>query len=66
VEQFDLSLHPGGLPHGPHPGTIEASLGKTKTEEVAVMMDTFHPLHVTPFALECEEEGYGYSWVEPI
>ncbi len=64
VEQMDISLHPGGLPHGPHPGTIEASIGKAKTEEVAVMMDTFHPLHVTPLALECEDERYAYSWVE--
>jgi homogentisate 1,2-dioxygenase len=64
VEQYDLSLHPGGLPHGPHPGTVEASLGKTRTEELAVMMDTFHPLQVTPFALECEDERYAYSWVD--
>ncbi len=63
VEQFDISLHPGGLPHGPHPGTTEASIGKTGTEEVAVMIDTFHPLHPTPFALECEDERYAYSWV---
>lgn len=63
VEQFDISLHPGGLPHGPHPGTMEASIGKTGTEEVAVMIDTFHPLHATPFALECEDERYAYSWV---
>ncbi len=64
VDQFDISLHPGGLPHGPHPGTVEASIGKAKTEEVAVMMDTFHPLHLTPLALECEDERYAYSWVE--
>ena len=64
VEQFDVSLHPGGLPHGPHPGAIEASIGKPRTEELAVMMDTFHPLQVTPFALEYENEGYPYSWVE--
>jgi homogentisate 1,2-dioxygenase len=64
VEQMDISWHPGGLPHGPHPGTVEASIGKKATEEVAVMMDTFHPLHATPFALECEDERYAYSWVE--
>ena len=63
VEQYDISLHPGGLPHGPHPGTIEASIGKTRTEELAVMMDTFHPLHVTSFALECEDDRYATSWV---
>ena len=64
VEQMDISLHPGGLPHGPHPGTMEASIGKKGTEEVAVMIDTFHPLHVTPAALEIEDERYAYSWVE--
>lgn len=64
VEQFDISLHPGGLPHGPHPGTVEASIGKKATEEVAVMIDTFHPLHPTPAALEMENEQYAYSWVE--
>jgi len=64
VEQMDISLHPGGLPHGPHPGTVEASLGKKGTEEVAVMIDTFHPLHPTPFALEYEDDRYAYSWVE--
>ena len=64
VEQYDLSLHPGGLPHGPHPGTVEASIGKARTEELAVMMDTFYPLQITPFALECEDERYAYSWVD--
>ena len=64
VDQFDISLHPEGLPHGPHPGTVEASIGKARTEEAAVMMDTFHPLEATPFALECEDERYAYSWVE--
>jgi len=64
VEQFDISLHPGGLPHGPHPGTVEASIGKPRTEELAVMIDTFHPLNVTPFALEHEDERYAYSWVD--
>jgi homogentisate 1,2-dioxygenase len=66
VEQHDISLHPGGLPHGPHPGTAEASIGKARTEEVAVMIDTFHPLHVTPVALECEDERYGGSWYEEM
>lgn len=65
VEQMDISLHPGGLPHGPHPGTAEASIGKKGTEEVAVMIDTFHPLHATHAALEIEDERYAYSWVEP-
>jgi homogentisate 1,2-dioxygenase len=64
VEQCDISLHPSGLPHGPHPGAVEASIGKAGTKEVAVMIDTFHPLHVTPFMAECEDERYAYSWVE--
>ncbi len=64
VDQYDFSLHPGGLPHGPHPGTVEASIGKARTEELAVMIDTFHPLHVTPFALELEDERYAYSWLD--
>jgi len=63
VDQMDISLHPGGLPHGPHPGAVEASIGKARTDEVAVMIDTFHPLHPTAFALECEDESYAYSWV---
>ncbi len=63
VGQFDISLHPGGLPHGPHPGTVEASIGKQRTEELAVMMDTFHPLQVTAFAVEREDDRYAYSWV---
>ncbi len=63
VGQFDVSLHPGGLPHGPHPGTVEASIGKERTEELAVMIDTFHPLQVTQFAAEREDDRYAYSWV---
>jgi len=63
VDQMDISLHPGGLPHGPHPGAVEASIGKARADEVAVMIDTFHPLHPTAFALECEDESYAYSWV---
>lgn len=64
VDQYDLSLHPSGLPHGPHPGTVEASIGKQRTEELAVMIDTFHPLQVTPFASKYEDERYAYSWIE--
>lgn len=64
VEQYDLSLHPSGLSHGPHPGTVEASIGKQRTEELAVMMDTFRPLQVTPLALQYEDERYPYSWIE--
>jgi homogentisate 1,2-dioxygenase len=58
-----LTLHPGGLPHGPHPGRAEASIGKTRTNELAVMLDTFRPLHVARQALELEDPNYGRSWV---
>jgi len=57
-----LTLHPAGIPHGPHPGTVERSLGKTETGELAVMVDTFHPLMLTKQALEIENKGYVMSW----
>ena len=60
-----LSLHPAGIPHGPHPGTYEASIGKTGTEELAVMVDTFRPLKVTAQALAIEHPDYHRSWLEP-
>ena len=47
VEISSFTLHPAGIPHGPHPGTVEASIGKEATEELAVMVDTFHPLNLT-------------------
>ncbi|MFQ5733858.1 MAG: homogentisate 1,2-dioxygenase [Planctomycetaceae bacterium] len=58
-----LTLHPAGIPHGPHPGRAEASIGKSRTEELAVMMDTFRPLHVACAAVEFEDADYGRSWV---
>lgn len=58
-----LTLHPGGLPHGPHPGRVEDSLGKKKTDELAVMVDTFHPLRVAQNALAVEAADYGKSWL---
>ena len=64
VERGSFTLHPGGLPHGPHPGTVEASIGKEGTEELAVMVDTFRPLKLTQAALEVEDEEYIYSWKE--
>ncbi|MEM6845274.1 MAG: cupin domain-containing protein [Bacteroidota bacterium] len=62
VERASFTLHPGGMPHGPHPGTAEASIGKKGTEELAVMVDTFHPLKLTKQALEIEDQEYIYSW----
>ena len=58
-----FTLHPAGIPHGPHPGTAEASIGKEATEELAVMVDTFHPLRITRQAAELEDARYPYSWL---
>lgn len=63
IEEASITLHPSGLPHGPHPGTAETSIGKEGTEELAVMMDTFHPLQVTRAATRIEDEKYAYSWI---
>lgn len=62
VEEGSFTLHPSGIPHGPHPGTMEASIGKKETLELAVMVDTFRPLRVTQFALSFEDEKYMSSW----
>lgn len=59
-----ITLHPGGIPHGPHPGAVEKSIGKKETKELAVMVDTFLPLQLTVEALEIENEGYTMSWAE--
>ncbi len=64
IEVGSLSLHPQGIPHGPHPGTVEASLGKTWTDELAVMCDTFRPLFPTAAALDIDDANYPQSWVE--
>jgi homogentisate 1,2-dioxygenase len=58
-----LTLHPGGLPHGPHPGRTEESIGKKRTGELAVMLDTFRPLRVARGALSIEDPNYGRSWL---
>jgi homogentisate 1,2-dioxygenase len=65
VEIASFTLHPAGIAHGPHPGTVEASIGKEATEELAVMVDTFHPLHVTQAAMDLDDDGYPYSWLPP-
>jgi homogentisate 1,2-dioxygenase len=59
-----LTLHPGGIPHGPHPGTVEKSIGAKETKELAVMIDTFHPLQLTTTALAIENKDYTMSWAE--
>ena len=59
-----ITLHPGGIPHGPHPGAVQRSIGAKETKELAVMVDTFHPLMLTVEALEIEDPGYTMSWAE--
>jgi homogentisate 1,2-dioxygenase len=65
IEIGSFTVHPAGIPHGPHPGAAEASLGKQETQELAVMLDTFHPLYVTKQAEAYDDDGYPYSWLEP-
>jgi homogentisate 1,2-dioxygenase len=62
IEEGSITLHPSGLPHGPQPGAVEASLGKTRTEELAVMVDTFRPLKMTRVAAALEDDAYPLSW----
>jgi homogentisate 1,2-dioxygenase len=62
IEVGSMTLHPQGIPHGPHPGTVEASLGKTHTTELAVMCDTFRPLYPTKAALGLDDAAYPESW----
>jgi len=62
IEEGSITLHPLGIPHGPQPGAVEASIGATRTEELAVMLDTFHPLMLTEQALRIEDPEYWKSW----
>ncbi|MDJ0706630.1 MAG: homogentisate 1,2-dioxygenase [Leptolyngbyaceae cyanobacterium MO_188.B28] len=62
VERSSITLHPSGIPHGPHPGMYEQSIGKEKTHELAVMIDAFHPLKLTTNAIAMEDKDYAYSW----
>lgn len=64
IEYGSITLHPDGLPHGPHPGRTEASIGATHTNELAVMMDSFRPLKVARTALGIEDPAYHLSWVD--
>jgi homogentisate 1,2-dioxygenase len=59
-----ITLHPAGIPHGPHPGAVEKSIGARETKELAVMVDTFRPLMLTKQALEIENRDYVMSWAE--
>jgi len=64
IERGSFTLHPGGLPHGPHPGTVEKSIGAKETHELAVMIDTFRPLYPTTDALEFIDSQYPMSWTD--
>lgn len=64
VELGSMTLHPGGIPHGPHPGTIMRSMDATHTKEMAVMFDTFRPLRISTAAMEIDDASYPYSWME--
>ncbi|MBL0334945.1 MAG: homogentisate 1,2-dioxygenase [Chitinophagaceae bacterium] len=59
-----ITLHPAGIPHGPHPGAVERSIGAKETKELAVMVDTFRPLMITKQALDIENKDYVMSWAE--
>ena len=64
VEEASITLHPHGIPHGPHPGTIAASKDSKWTDELAVMVDTFRPLYLTKQAMALDDASYPYSWLE--
>jgi homogentisate 1,2-dioxygenase len=63
IQRGQITLHPAGIPHGPHPGAYERSIGQKDTEEYAVMVDTFKPLMVTQQALDIQVEDYYKSWL---
>lgn len=64
IREGQFTLHPAGVSHGPHPGAIERSIGKTETNELAVMIDPFNPLKITKEALKYEVKDYYKSWIQ--
>jgi homogentisate 1,2-dioxygenase len=64
IEVGSITVHPSGLPHGPQPGLVEKALGQQRTEELAVMWDTFRPLRLAEESRELDDPGYAYSWRE--
>ncbi len=62
IERASITVHASGIPHGPHPGMYEGSIGKERTDELAVMIDTFRPLRLTTNAVALEDKDYAYSW----
>ena len=63
IKAGQITLHPGGIPHGPHPGAIERSIGQKETKELAVMIDPFNPVMITEDAMDIEVDGYYKSWI---
>jgi homogentisate 1,2-dioxygenase len=68
IVEGSITMHPQGIPHGPHPGTVENTLNQTSTDELVVMIDTFRPLFPTAAALQMDDAAYPASWSdwEPI
>ena len=64
IQKGQITLHPAGIPHGPHPGAIERSIGKKETKELAVMIDPFNPVKITTNALHLEQSDYYKSWLQ--
>jgi homogentisate 1,2-dioxygenase len=64
IEYGSITLHPDGIPHGPHPGRVEQSLGQARTDELAVMLDSFRPLRLSKQAVEVEDRDYQRSWLD--
>ena len=64
IEKESITFHPMGLPHGPQPGKIEESIGAKETNELAVMIDTFKKLNISESAMNIDDEGYPYSWLD--
>ena len=65
IDAGSISLHPGGFTHGPQPGSVEASLGAERTDELAVMVDTFAPLRLAEAARDCDDPDYPWTWARP-
>ena len=66
IHKGQLTLHPAGIPHGPHPGAIERSIGQKATEELAVMIDPFRPMQITKAAMQLDVEDYYKSWIDHL
>jgi homogentisate 1,2-dioxygenase len=64
IQKESITLHPMGMPHGPQPGKYRGSIGKNKTDELAVMVDTFRPLNITKNAITLDDKNYPFSWVD--